>query len=64
MAKLSLRLDDVIRDLQDFADTADHGHQQDIRQSIEAVIEARAALRELEGAASVLSNLAFVAGAK
>ena len=64
MGKLSLRLDDAIRDLQDHADAADHGHQQDIRQSIEAVMEARAVLRELEAAGSILSNLAFIAGAQ
>ena len=62
MAKLSLRLDDAIRDLQDHADAADHGHQQDIRQSIEAVVEARHVLRDLESASSVLANLAFIAG--
>lgn len=64
MAKLSLRLDDAIRDLQDHLETADHGAQQDIRQSIEAVVEARHVLRDLESASSALANLAFIAGVK
>lgn len=61
--KLSVEMDDVLQQLQDFLDQTNcgdaQGDKRDIKAAIKSAEDVREAMREIERASSVLSELSY-----